>query len=132
MLSRSLELPLVPTKFCQPVDVPPAVFQQRWQQVAGPPFKLAAALPGAATRAAAEALLPALGFRLLQGLDSEPAALSAACVFHCGGAEGAPPRQVPCMVRLEGLGSAAASVAVASADATTSEALRGRLAALLA
>lgn len=131
VLSRGLELPLVATKFCQPVEVPPAVFAQRWQQVAGPPFKLTEHLAGAPAAPAAEALLSTLGFRLLPGLDADPSTLSAACVFHCGGAGTVPPRQVPCMVKLQGAGGAGATLAVATADATTSEALRQRLAQLL-
>lgn len=134
LLSRSLELPLVATKFCHAVDVPPAVFAQRWQQVPGPPLKLSEQLAAAPPRPAAEALLASLGFALLPGADPNPSVLSAAAVLHCGGAGGAPPRQIPCMVRLEGLGGAAAgsaSLAVLTADAAASEALRTRLAALL-
>lgn len=131
LLSRSLELPLVVTKFCHAVDVPPAVFAQRWQQVPGPPLKLGERLAAAPPRPAAEALLASLGFALLPGADPDPAALCAAAVLHCGGAGGAPPRQVPCMVRLDGLGGAGAGLAVLTADAAASEALRARLAALL-
>lgn len=125
VLSRTLDLPLVATKFCQPVEVPPAVFAQRWQQVAGPPLKLServGASPGA------DALLASLGFKVLAGVDANADAggISAACVFHCGGAGGVGPRQVPCMVKVEG-----GSLTVATADATASEALRARLAALL-
>lgn len=126
VLSRSLELPLVPTKFCSAVEVPAAVFAQRWQQVAGPPLKLTQALAGGApNRAAAEALLPALGFKVLTGLDG--GALAAACVFQCGGAGAAPPRQVPCMVKLEG-----GTLAVATADAVLTDALKQRLVQSLA
>lgn len=134
VLSRSLELPLVVTKFCHAVDVPPAVFTQRWQQVPGPPLKLGERLAAPPPRPAAEALLTSLGFALLPGADPDPGALCAAAVLHCGGAGGAPPRQVPCMVRLDGLGGAAAGgagLAVLTADAAASEALRARLATLL-
>lgn len=135
-LSRSLELPLPATKFCAAVDVPPAVFQQRWQQVAGPPFKLVQRVPHAGptapARAAVEGLLSSLHFRLLEGVDSSAAAVSAVCVFHSVGAGGAAPRQVPCMVKVEGCGGAAATVAVATADAATTEALAQRLVQLLA
>jgi hypothetical protein len=129
VLSRSLELPLVATKFCAPVEVPPSVFTQRWQQVAGPPLKAGVALGGGATRGGAEALLPTLGFKVLAGLDG-PAGLSAACVFQCG--PGTPPRQVPCMVKVEGLGGPGATLTVATADAMVTDALKQRLAALLA
>jgi AP-2 complex subunit alpha len=135
-LSRSLQLPLPATKFCAAVEVPPAVFQQRWQQVAGPPFKLMQRVPhtGATTpaRAAVEGLLSCLHFSLLAGVDASAATVSAVCVFHSGGAGGAPPRQVPCMVKVEGCGGAAATVAVATADAATTEALAQRLVQLLA
>lgn len=133
VLSRSLELPLVVTKFCQAVEVPPAVFAQRWQQVAGPPFKLARRLsPVAPQRAAVETLLTALHFRLLPGADGDAATVCAACVLHCGGSGGAAPRQVPCMIKVEGCGTTAAGVAVATADAQATDALCQRLAALLA
>lgn len=135
-LNRSLELPLPATKFCAAVEVPPAVFQQRWQQVVGPPFKLVQRVPHAGptapVRAAVEGLLSSLHFRLLAGVDSSAAAVSAACVFHSGGADGAAPRQVPCMVKVEGCGGGAATVAVATADAATTEALAQRLVQLLA
>lgn len=135
-LSRSLELPLPATKFCAAVEVPPAVFQQRWQQVAGPPFKLVQRVPHtgatAPARGAVEGLLTSLYFRLLAGVDSSAAAVSAVCVFHSGGAGGAAPRQVPCMVKVEGCGGAAATVAVATADAATTEALAQHLVQLLA
>ncbi|PRW60941.1 AP-2 complex subunit alpha-1-like [Chlorella sorokiniana] len=130
-LSRSLQLPLPATKFCAAVEVPPAVFQQRWQQVAGPPFKLMQRVPHtgatAPARAAVEGLLSCLHFSLLAGVDASAATVSAVCVFHSGGAGGAPPRQVPCMVKVEGCGGAAATVAVATADAATTEALAQRL-----
>lgn len=131
VLSRSLDLPLVATKFCAPppVEVPAPVFAQRWQQVAGPPFKLTERLGGAApAKAAAEALLPALGFRVLPAMDGGSGdALSAVCVFQCGGAGGTQLRQVPCMVKLEGLGTPAASLAVATADATGTNAIKQAL-----
>lgn len=136
VLSRSLELPLVPTKFCAAVEVPPAVFAQRWQQVAAPPFRVSRPLGGAAApqRAAVEALLGALSFRLLPGADGgETGTVAAACVLHCGGAGGAPPRQVPCMVKVEGCGGPAgdARVTVGTADGLATDALVTRLAALL-
>ena len=133
-LARALELPLPVTKFCGAVDVPPAVFTQRWQQVAGPPFKVSRPLAGPPPpRAAIEALLVGMHFRLLPGADGGPGAVAAATVLHCGGgASGAPPRQVPCMVRVEGLGGPGpATVAVATADAAATDALLQRLAALL-
>lgn len=134
-LSRGLELPLVPTKFCAAVEVPPAVFAQRWQQVAAPPFKVARPLGGAAPqRAAVEATLGALSFRVLPGAaGGEPGTVAAACVLHCGGAGGAPSRQVPCMVKVEDCGGPAGSgsVTVATADALATDALVTRLASLL-
>jgi hypothetical protein len=134
VLSRSLELPLIPTKFAAPVEVPAAVFAQRWQQVAGPPFKLrerVAGGGGGAARGAVEALLAALNFKVLAGVPGDaPATVSAACVFHCGGGAAAA-RQVPCMVVVEGTGSPACTVAVATPDATTTDALKQRLVQLL-
>lgn len=132
VLSCGLELPLVATKFCAPVEVPPAVFTQRWQQVGGPPLKLSEQLAGVPVRGTIEALLPQLGFKLLSGADADLAVLSATCVFNFGGAGATPPHQVPCMVKMEGLGGPGCTLAVATADAAASDALLRRLAALLA
>lgn len=132
VLSRTLELPLIVTKFCAAVEVPSAVFAQRWQQVAGPPLKLSRPLGGGAARGGVEALLTALHLRLLPGADPDPATVCAACVFHSGGAGGVPLRQVPCMVKVTGVGGASAVVTVATADAMTTDALVQRLAQLLA
>jgi hypothetical protein len=133
VLSRSLELPLIPTKFAAPVEVPAAVFAQRWQQVAGPPFKLREQVAGGgATRGVVEALLASLNFKVLAGVPGDaPTTVSAACVFHCSGGGAAAARQVPCMVVVEGVGSPACTVAVATPDATTTDALKQRLVQLL-
>ena len=113
-----------------PVDVPALVFAQRWQQVAGAPFKVDQALgSGAPSRGATEALLAALGLKLLPAMDHHGEGLSAACVFHCG--SGATLRQVPCMVRVTGLGSPTPALAVATADAAATDALKRALVGLL-
>lgn len=132
-VSRSLALPLFVAKFCQPVEVPRQVFAMRWDQVAGPPFKLSAEVPrsgGPLPAAALDALLPSLNLQRLAGVDPDPSAVAAACVLHCGGPA---PRQVPCMVKIGGVGAAGQplSVAVATADAVTSDALKSELVQLL-
>ena len=124
-VARTLALPLVPTKFCQPVDVPADVFRMRWSQVAGPPFKLAARLGGEGALAAAPASLAALGFKLLPEVDAPASGdTSAACIFHCGA------RQVPCMVRVQ-RDAGGAVLTVATADAMASDGLRTEMQQLL-
>ena len=131
-MARTLDLPLPVTKFCQPVDVPASVFTARWAQVAGAPFKLSQRVesPAAAAPADVAGLLDALRLQVLPGVDPAPGTVCAACVFHCGAPQA---RQVPCMVKVEGVGGgAAATVTVATADATTTDALRSHLAQQLA
>lgn len=136
-LARTLPLPLAPSKFCQPVDVPPAVFAARWAQVAGAPFKLAERLarPAGADAEGVRRLLAALHFKVLEvpGLaGAGEDAVCAACVFHCGG------RQVPCMVVVEGAGGGGdggggeLAATVATADAVVSGAIKGQLVRQLA
>jgi hypothetical protein len=136
-LAIALELPLGVTKFCQPVEVPAAVFTSRWAQVSGAPFKLStgvAASAGTASRDAVASLLESLHLKVL-GADVEPRsdAIAAACLFHCGAPQA---KQVPCMVSIEGLAAdgarAALTLTVATADAMLSDGLRGHLARMLA
>ena len=132
-LARTLQLPLLVTKFSQPVEVPQQVFTLRWGQVAGPPFKLSAQVPRVRplAPAALDTLLPGLNLQRLHGIDPDPSVAAAACVLHCGGAEA---RQVPCMLKIGGLDgrSTTVTVTVATADAVTTDALKSELATLLA
>jgi hypothetical protein len=134
-LSRVLRLPLAISKFCQPVEVPAAVFASRWAQVVGTPFKLGEAVPrpagadaDAVTRVLAAMNLRVLSVPELAGVAAD--ALCAACVFHCGG------RQVPVMAVVEGGGGGggggALAVTVATADAMATDAVKAQLVAQLA
>ena len=126
-MARTLTLPLVTTKFCTPVEVPAAVFTARWAQVVGAPFKLSQQVPG--FRGGGEdvgRLLSVLGMALLPEV-SGGGAVAAACVFHCG-----PGRQVPCMIKVEGVGGDGAAVVVATADALVTDGLRSELSDQLA
>jgi len=126
--ARTLDLPLPVTRFCQPVEVPQSVFTARWAQVAGAPFKLSQAVTMTAGPAEVAGVLSSLHLRMLDGVDPTEGTVCAACVFHCGTPQA---RQVPCMVKVEGLvvggGRARASVTVATADAMTTEALKSVL-----
>lgn len=126
-LARTLDLPLVPTKFCQPVDIPSTVFTTRWSQVVGAPFKLSQQVQSTASVQDVVGLLGDLQMRILSGVDDTLGIVCAACVFHCG----APPnsRQIPCMIKVEGVapGGALISLTVATADAAATDALRGHL-----
>uniref|UniRef100_A0A1D2AG34 AP-2 complex subunit alpha n=2 Tax=Auxenochlorella protothecoides TaxID=3075 RepID=A0A1D2AG34_AUXPR len=126
-----LDLPLPPAKFSQPVDVPTEVFAARWEQVAGPPFKLSADVApasGALSDAAVQQLLASLHLRVLAGVAGvPPGATAAACVLHVGGGA-APARQIPCMVVVA---AGAGRVTVATADGAASAALLSQLTSVL-
>ena len=128
VMARTLDLPLVVTKFCTPMEVPVAVFTTRWAQVVGAPFKLAQQVTCCGGVDDVARLLSVLQLQILSGVDSTPGTVCAACVFHCGVAPQT--RQVPCMVKVEGLaaGGTAAKLTVATADAMISAALKEELA----
>jgi AP-2 complex subunit alpha len=127
-MARTLDLPLVVTKFCAPVEVPTSVFTTRWAQVVGAPFKLSQNVACRGGEDDIARLFSVLQLHILpKEVDPTPGTVAAACVFHCG----MPPqtRQIPCMVKLEGLlGSGAAVLTVATADAMVTDALKAELA----
>lgn len=133
-LAITLTLPLPVTKFCQPVDIPPSIFMTRWGQVAGAPFKLSQPLQTHATSSDVARLLSVLQLQVLDGVEDSPCAVCAACVFHCGVPQQT--RQIPCMVKVEGLPDESGSVldgrgatlTVATSDAMASDALKEVLA----
>ncbi|GAB4815001.1 hypothetical protein N2152v2_002047 [Parachlorella kessleri] len=131
--SVTLDLPVVVTKFCQPVEVPRDVFTTRWNQVVGPPFKLTEQVRRStpASSSVVDHLLASVNLKTLPGLDPEPTNISAACVFHSGSPQ---TRQVPCMVRIEvdKVAHLTFAVTVATADATTTDSLKTELCQLLA
>lgn len=131
-MARTLDLPLVVTKFCTPVDVPPSVFTTRWAQVVGAPFKLTQQVACRGGSDDIGRLLTVLQLQLLPEVDPTPGTVAAACVFHTG----MPPqvRQVPCMVKVEGIdaGTGVAALTVATADAMVTDGLRGELAQQIA
>lgn len=123
-LARTLDLPLPVTRFCQPVDVPASVFTARWAQVAGAPFKLSQPLKSSAPAPEqVAAVLGSLHLLVLDGVDSTPGTVCAACVFHCGAPQA---RQVPCMVKVEQV-EGHVVVTVATADAMTTDSLKRHL-----
>lgn len=130
-MARTLDLPLIPTKFCQPVDIPASVFSTRWSQVVGAPFKLSQQVYCHLTQDQASALLSMLQLQVLPDVDTS-GTVSAACVFHFG----PPPygRQVPCMVKVENLapGGSWITLTVATADAMLTDSLREHVAQQLA
>lgn len=103
-------------------------------QVSGPPFKMTEQVRRAtpASSDVVDHMLTSVHLRTLKGVDPDPSALPAACVFHCG----TPPtaRQVPCMVRIETdrVAHLAFAVTVATADGTVTDALKTELCQLLA
>jgi AP-2 complex subunit alpha len=128
-MARTLDLPLVVTKFCAPVEVPASVFTTRWAQVVGAPFKLSQNVACHGGEDDVSRLLSVLQLQILpKEVDPTPGTVAAACVFHCG----MPPqtRQVPCMVKIEGLsgGLGTAVLTVATADAMVTDALKAELA----
>jgi AP-2 complex subunit alpha len=128
-MARTLDLPLVVTKFCAPVEVPTAVFTTRWAQVVGAPFKLSQNVVCRGGEDDVGRLLSVLQLQVLpKEVDPTPGTVAAACVFHCG----MPPqtRQIPCMVKIEGLlgAGAPAVLTVATADAMVTDALKAELA----
>ena len=131
IVNRTLEFPVVLTKFCEPVEVPASVFNARWSQVGGPPYKLKEMIPSGTPsvvgRGSVVDLLGALHLRVLEGVDPTPTTVCAACVLHCSGSK---INQIPCMVKVEGLETDAsgAAVTVATADAKASEGLVSLLA----
>lgn len=127
-MARTLDLPLVVTKFCAPVEVPTAVFTTRWAQVVGAPFKLSQHVACKGGEDDVARLFSVLQLQVLpKEVDPTPGTVAAACVFHCG----MPPqtRQVPCMIKIEGLlGGGAAVLTVATADAMVTDALKAEVA----
>jgi AP-2 complex subunit alpha len=127
-MARTLDLPLVVTKFCAPVEVPTSVFTTRWAQVVGAPFKLSQSVACKGGEDDIARLFSVLQLQVLaKDVDPTPGTIAAACVFHCG----LPPqtRQVPCMVKIEGLlGGDAAVLTVATADAMVTDALKAEVA----
>lgn len=127
-MARTLDLPLVVTKFCAPVEVPTPVFTTRWAQVVGAPFKLSQNVACKGGEDDIARLLSVLQLQVLpKEVDPTPGTIAAACVFHCG----MPPqnRQIPCMVKIEGLSSGGAAVlTVATADAMVTDALKAEVA----
>ena len=129
----NLELPAVLTKYCQPVEVPATVFNARWSQVGGPPFKLKQdvdPLTSANQIEAITTLFPSIHIKVLDGIDPTPGTVSGACVLHCSGSQ---INQIPCMVKIENLDkvSSSCTITVATADAKVSEGLLTLLVRLL-
>ena len=129
-MARTLDLPLVITKFCAPVEVPTSVFTTRWAQVVGAPFKLSQQVSCRGGEDDVSRLFSVLQLQVLpKEVDPTPGTVAAACVFHCG----MPPqtRQIPCMVKIEGLGGGlggGAVLTVATADAMATDALKAEFA----
>lgn len=127
-MARTLDLPLIPTKFCQPVDIPASVFSTRWAQVVGAPFKLSQQVYCHLNQDQVSALLSMLQLQVLPDADTTLGTVCAAGVFHCG----PPPygRQIPCMVKVEGIapGGSWSTLTVATADAMVTDSLREHLA----
>lgn len=126
--SVTLDLPVVLTKFCTPVEVPRVMFAAKWEQVVGPPLKqmqrVTRAIPASLSRLAN--LLASVNLATLPVLGSEPSIVDAACVFHCGTPQA---RQVPCLVRIEAdpADQHTFTMRVATADAATTECLTTQL-----
>lgn len=131
--SCTLKLPMVITKFCQPVDVPRDVFNTRWNQVTGPPYKVSDQVSRACPTSveAVDKMLASVHLKRVAGVDDSYTMISSACVFHCGAQQ---TRQIPCMVLVEiDLPSLMhLRVTVATADPTTSDALKSEISKLLA
>ncbi|GAB4816915.1 hypothetical protein N2152v2_003961 [Parachlorella kessleri] len=84
--SITLDLPVVLTKFCMPMEVSLDLFNAKWDQVAGPPLKLSKQVTRIKPMLTAEVknLLASINVMPLPVLWSEPSIISAACIFHCG------------------------------------------------
>lgn len=97
-LARSLELPIVCSKFCKPVNIPVDVFSKRWNQVTGKPFKLTEdiVLTEEMDLSKLKTVLSSLNLELIN-VDLGTPSVSAASVFHCDAGK---VKQIPCMVSL--------------------------------
>jgi len=98
----SLRLPIVMSKFVEPVTLPPSDFFERWRIIGGPPREAQAVFPitlDAVGQIDTPRNLKVVGghrFHIIEGIDSNPANIVAAGVLHMSQAG-----KVGCLLRFE-------------------------------
>eukprot|EP00013_Stygamoeba_regulata_P010408 CAMPEP_0177686490 /NCGR_PEP_ID=MMETSP0447-20121125/33595_1 /TAXON_ID=0 /ORGANISM="Stygamoeba regulata, Strain BSH-02190019" /LENGTH=977 /DNA_ID=CAMNT_0019196613 /DNA_START=140 /DNA_END=3069 /DNA_ORIENTATION=+ len=98
----SFRLPVVPTKFCQPDPITPALFFHKWKQIVAPRQVYVAMFQGLASKPVdlahiTNVLTNGYNLSMVPGVDANPNNLVAAGLFHTERNQA----QLTCLVRLE-------------------------------
>lgn len=125
-MARSLDLPISIAKFMKPVNIPSNVFETRWSQVTGAPFKLTEIVKPASDSLlddkSIRSTLANMNLQVLDDVDLGDGSICAVAIFSYMDLE---INQIPCMVSMAANQPASMlSLSVATADATVSDALR--------